>query len=162
MAKSHEIVRQLMITINNLSKIYAINTPKIGRQSTELWLMYALDDGKPHSQKQICEEWGFPPTTLNTVTKKCETAGYLTLTLIPGKRREMQICLTESGKIHAKQLLDAVYRAESYAMEETLKRYSAEFISVLDYFGQCLKFSFEQDSEQNNNFLDMGESDGKL
>ena len=73
----------------------------------------------------------------------------------------MQICLTESGKIHAKQLLDAVYRAESYAMEETLKRYSAEFISVLDYFGRCLKFSFEQDSERNNNSLDMVEFDGK-
>ena len=161
MDKMQEVARQLMVTINNLSKIYTANTPKIGRQSTELWLMYALDDGKPHSQIQICDEWGFPPTTLNTVTKKCETAGYLTLTPIPGKRREMQICLTESGKTHAKQLLDRVYRAESYAMEETLKRYSTEFISVLDYFGQCLKFSFEQDSERDNILLDMEGADGK-
>ncbi len=161
MDKSHKTARRLVITINMLNKIYTANTPKIGRQSTELWLMYALDDGKPHSQKQICDEWGFPPTTLNTVTKKCETAGYLTLTLIPGKRREMQICLTESGKIHAKQLLDAVYQAEGYAMEETLKRYSTEFISALDYFGQCLKLSFEQDSERDNILLDMEEADGK-
>ena len=160
MKKVRETTRQLMIVINNLEKTYTANTPKIGRQSSELWLMYALDDGKPHSQKQICEEWGFPLTTLNTVTKKCEAAGYLTLTLIPGKRREMQICLTESGKIHAKQLLEVVYRAESYAMEETLKRYSTEFVSALDYFGQCLKASFGQDSVLNDSFLDAEETNG--
>ena len=161
MNKAQEAARQLMITIVNLDKTYTANTPKIGRQSTELWLMYALDDGRLHSQKQICDEWGLPPTTLNTVIKKCEAAGYLTLNPIPGKRREMQICLTECGKLHAKQLLDVVYRAESHAMEETLKRYSTEFISALDYYGQCLKFSFEQDSEQNDIHLDAEETNGK-
>ena len=142
--------RQFVIALANIDTTYAASTAKIGSQQTELWLMYALDDGKPHSQKQICDEWGLPRTTLNTIIKKCEAAGYLTLSLIPGKRREMQISLTEKGTTYAKQLLDVVYRAESRAMEETLKRYSAEFISALDFYAQSIKLSFEKELEQND------------
>ena len=145
-----KITRQLVIALANIDTTYSANTAKIGSQSTELWLMYALDDGNPHSQKQICDEWGFPRTTLNAIIKKCEAADYLTLSLIPGKRREMQICLTEKGKTYAKQLLDVVYRAENKAMEETLERYSEEFISALNYFEQSLKLSFEKELEQND------------
>ena len=145
MGDIRETVRQLAIAITNIDKTYSANTAKIGSQSTELWLFYALDDGEPHSQKQICDEWGFPRTTLNAIIKKNEAAGYLTLSLIPGKRREMQICLTENGKAHAKQLLDVVYRAENKAMQETLKLYSAEFISALDCFERFLKLSFEKE-----------------
>ncbi len=148
MSDIRDTIRQLVIATSNIDKTYSVSTTKAGSPSSELWLMYALDDGLPHSQKQICDEWGFPRTTLNTIIKKCEAAGHLTLSPIPGKRREMQICLTESGRAYAKQLLDVVYRAESRAMEETLKRYSAEFVSALDYFAQCLKSSFEQELEQ--------------
>lgn len=92
-----ETMRQFMIAICKLSKTYATRSTKNGRQS-EFWLIYALDDGEPHSQKQICDEWGFPRTTLNSITKKFEAEGYLTLMPISGKRREMLICLAESGK----------------------------------------------------------------
>lgn len=148
MSETRKDVRKLVIAISNLDKIYTANTPKIGRQSTELWLMYALNDGEAHSQKQICEEWGFPRTTLNTVTKKCEAAGYLTLTAIPGKRREMLICLTEKGKNYADQILNVIYRAENRAMEKILETYPADFIDVLGDFVQCLKSAFEQENDK--------------
>ena len=53
MDKVREVVRQLVVTINNLDKTQTANTPKIGRQSSELWFMYALDDGKPHSETNL-------------------------------------------------------------------------------------------------------------
>lgn len=148
MSNIRENIRRLVIGISKIDKTYVANTTKFGCQENVLWLLYALDDGEPHSQKQICDEWGFPRTTLNTVTKKCEAAGYLTLTPIPGKRREMQICLTESGKVYAKQVLGVVYRAENKAMEQTLAQYSAEFISALDYYEECLALEFEKELEQ--------------
>lgn len=147
MSKEGIAVRRLMMAVTNLDKIYVAAAPKIGRQSSELWLMYVLDDGKPHSQKQICDEWGFPRTTLNTITKKCETAGYLTMTPIRGKRREMQICLTESGKKYAKQLLSTIYRAEKKVMKETVEKYSANFIEALEYFADRLRLSFEEETK---------------
>ena len=142
-----QTIRQFIMAISKLEKTYAARSSKFGSQSSELWLMYTLDDGQPHSQKQICDEWGFPRTTINSTIKKCETAGYLTLLPIPGKRREMQICLTEEGKAHAKQLLSLFYQAEDRAMEETLKLYPAEFVDAIIYYNKCL-------SEEFNNGLD--------
>ena len=99
MSETREAVRRLAIAISNFEKIYVANTPKIGRQSSELWLIYALNDGEAHSQKQICEEWGFPRTTLNTVTKKCEAAGYLTLTAIPENGGKCKYALQKKERL---------------------------------------------------------------
>ena len=147
MGKTRKDIHKLVIAINNIEEIYVANSPKIGRQSTAMWLMYTLNDGEPHSQKQICDEWGFPRTTLNTVTKKCEAKGYLTLTPIPGKRREMLVCLTEKGKDYVDQNLDIIYRAENRALEEILKTHSADFIDVLWEFAKSLKSAFEQEND---------------
>ena len=147
MGKTRKDIQKLVIAINNSEEIYVANSPKIGRQSTAMWLMYTLNDGEPHSQKQICDEWGFPRTTLNTVTKKCEAKGYLTLTPIPGKRREMLVCLTEKGKDYVDQNLDIIYRAENRALEEILKTHSADFIDVLWEFAKSLKSAFEQEND---------------
>ena len=137
---------QLMMAISKLEKTYEARSSKFGSQSSEFWLMYTLYDGQSHSQKQICDEWGFPKTTLNSVIKKCETAGYLILLPIPGKRREMEICLTENGKTYAKQLLDYFYQAESRAMKETLKQYSSEFIDAIKYYNKCLDEEFNKEA----------------
>lgn len=144
-----EAIRKLVIAISKIERTYAARSSKFGSQSSELWLMYTLDDGESHCQKQICDEWGIRKTTLNSVTKKCEAAGYLTLIPIPGKRREMQICLTEKGRAHAKQLLEQFYRAEDRAMEKTLKVYSSEFIDAVQYYGQCLYEEFNKGTESD-------------
>ena len=34
-----------------------------------LWILYALNDGEKHTQKQISEEWDLPLTTINTIVK---------------------------------------------------------------------------------------------
>ena len=145
-----QTIRQFIISINKLEKTYEARSSKFGSQSSEFWLMYTLDDGQPHSQKQICDEWGFPKTTINSTIKKCETAGYLTLLPIQGKRREMQICLTEDGKAHAKQLLDLFYQAENRAMEETLKLYPAEFVDAIIYYNKCLSEEFNSGFEADD------------
>ena len=154
MKEMRELMRKFAIALNNVDEAYCSDTSQMGAKESELWLMYALDDGKPHSQRQICEEWGFPRTTLNTAAKQAQAQGYITLAPIPGKRREMNICLTESGKAYARQLLRGIYEAEDYAMEETLKRYSADFIDALDFFSACLKTAFQKkplEMEGNDN-----------
>lgn len=143
MKNIREVMRKFTVALNNLDEAYCSKTKKIGIKESELWLLYALDDEKAHSQKQICEEWGFPKTTLNTAIKQAEAAGHLTLSHIPGQRREMHVCLTEQGKIYAKQVLQPIYAAEKTALEETVSCYSIDFIEALDYFGTCLKAALE-------------------
>jgi DNA-binding MarR family transcriptional regulator len=106
------------------------------------WLLYVLDDGEFHSQKQICEDWSFPKTTINTLIKECESEGYITLKSIPGKKRELQICLTEKGMHYAQEVLKPVYEIESAAIQNTLKK-SPTFIEDFERFSSELFDSLE-------------------
>lgn len=89
-----QLMRTFSIALNNIDKIYCSDVPQIGVKESMLRLLYALDDGEGHSQRELCEKWAFSKTTLNTTIKQAEKDGYLTLVPIPGKRREMTICLT--------------------------------------------------------------------
>lgn len=97
-------------------------------------LLYALDDGTPRSQKQICEEWGLPKTTVNTVVKACQEAGYLTLEVMPGQPRERRICLTAAGMAYAREVLEDLYAAENAAMGETIERFGPAFVDAAAFF----------------------------
>lgn len=52
---------------------------KLGVKGNALALLYALNDGRAHSQKQISEDWLIPKTTINTIVKEFTDIGYVTL-----------------------------------------------------------------------------------
>lgn len=118
MTADREDIRRIMISINKIDELYERVQRKAGAKGNTVWVLYALDDGKPHSQKQIYEEWLIPKTTLNTIVKELEGDGYVRLEIIPGQRREMNIYLTESGKRYARQVLDSFYSAEEEAFRQ--------------------------------------------
>ncbi len=80
-----------------------------------LWILYSLNDGNEHSQKQICDDWSIPRSTANTIIKELEEKEYITLRQIKGQRRELNIVLTESGKTYADMLLKDLYNREKQA-----------------------------------------------
>ncbi len=90
--------RRLALALYNIDVVYLTNEKSKQLSDAELCLMYALDDGEPHSQKDISTQWLVPKTTINTITKRWEKEGLLIQTPIPGRRREMQIILTNAGK----------------------------------------------------------------
>ena len=98
-----------MLALYKIDEIYYMNEGKKKLAYSELCVMYALDDGKPHSQREISQEWLVPKTTVNTIVKKWEKEGLLTLTPIPEKRREKYIILTESGREYAKEFMGFIY-----------------------------------------------------
>ena len=77
-----------------------------------LWILYALNDGERHSQKQICTDWDIPRSTANTIIKDLESKNYIALSQIKGERRELLISLTPSGKKYANGILSDLYRRE--------------------------------------------------
>lgn len=83
-----------------------------------LWILYALNDGGQYSQKQICKNWSIPKSSVNTVIKDLEAKNYVELNPIPGKRREMAISLTKSGKEYANAALKDIYQKEKKAFKK--------------------------------------------
>ncbi len=145
MEQKREYMRRIMLAINCIDGLYdSIAKKDAGVSYNMLVLLYALDDGQVHTQKSICEEWLIPRTTLNTIIKECEAAGYLTLQSIPGQKRELRICLTETGKAFAREKLAPFYQAEDLAITKTLQECRPEFITELEIFGRHLQQAFRQ------------------
>ena len=137
-------VRRLALAFYNIDEVYFANEKNRQLSDAELCLMYALDDGEPHSQKDISAQWLVPRTTINTITKRWEKEGLLVQVPIPGKRREMQIILTDAGKEYARKFLSFIYAAEETALKKTQERYSDDFTEMVEYYGRCLKAAFEE------------------
>ncbi len=148
------IMRKLSMALNNIDEIYYTDVAKMGLGKSLLWLLYALDNGEAHSQREICAQWGFPKSTLNSTIKQAEAKGYLTLTPIPGKRREMSIHLTAAGEAYAHAVLAPIYEAENKALAETVAIYSPDFIEALVYFNGRLKAAFAEQIAAAQKVLD--------
>ena len=139
--------RRLILALYNIDEVYYLNEGQKKISDAELSVMYALDDGKPHSQREISQEWLVPKTSVNTIVKRWEKEGLLTQTPIPGKRREMHIMLTDAGRKYAKDFMSFLYKAEDKALKKTLDKYSEEFIEAIEYFGESLKEAFAEELE---------------
>lgn len=141
MNNDRDMIRRLMIVVNRIDGIYERMSARLGIKLNLICLLYALDDGSPHSQKEISENWMLPRTTLNTITKECIEKGYVTLAPIPGKRREMNLILTDSGKTYARRYLDEIYRAEEKAFAAA--DVGEQSLESFERFCERLKDAFE-------------------
>lgn len=143
MNEYREEIRRIMLSVNVIDGVYALGAKKLKIKENTLSLLYALDDGKSHSQKEICENWLIPKTTLNTIVKECTGAGYIVLET-SAHTKEKEIRLTDKGQKYAGTILSQMYELERRAMEKTLARYSPEFIRAVEEFAVYLKEETEK------------------
>ncbi len=137
-------IRAISLAINIIDGDYTRAAKKIGLRENELSLLYALDDGLPHSQAEVSKHWLIPKTTLNSIVRSCIKKGYITLLSKEPHGKQKQICLTKAGQDYARRALDIIYTIENAAYEQTLKRFSAEFGDALSYFAQQLHAQTER------------------
>lgn len=142
MEENYKLIQKLTLAENKIDGVYYLFAKKIGINENTLALLYALDDDMPHSQKEICENWLIPRTTVNTIVKKLCDDGVILMTA-ETHSKEKNLTLTEKGRAYAKELLGDIYRAENEAMNKTLKKYPPEFADALFYFSKQLQASLE-------------------
>lgn len=129
-------IRRMAIAQNRIDGIYYRSAKALGTKDNTLVLLYALDDGVPHTQKQICQEWLIPKTTLNTVVRECVEKGYIQL---EPHAREKTVCLTPVGEAYAKRMLKPLYAAEEAAMGEVIPG----FVEALERFSYRFEAEFQ-------------------
>ena len=128
--------------IYKIDYYYAEIAKKSGVKPNLMWILYALNDGKSHSQKDISISWDIPITTINTIVKELNNDGYVDLIHIPGKRREMNIILTEKGKEYSKNILKDIYE-----IEEKVFKSLGEKVRINDDLEFLLKKLYESKGE---------------
>lgn len=134
MSDTYSLIRRLMLAGTRMDGAYYYFARKSGIPENLLALLYALDDEKPHSQREICEDWLIPKTTVNTLVRELVAQGHATL--LPSHGREKTIELTPSGRAYAQKALQVVYEAEKAAMERTLAVCSPEFVDAMELFSK--------------------------
>ena len=107
---------KLVYQIDGVYEAYGKNC-RVGSPNL-LWILYALNDGERHSQKQICEDWAIPRSTANTIVKDLEGKNLITLSQIEGERRELLVSLTPRGKEFADGILADLYKREKQIYAE--------------------------------------------
>ena len=101
---------------------YADYAKNSGVKENLLWILYALNDDRVHSQKEICNTWDLPRSTVNTIMKELENDSYVELVQIKGQKRELEVKLTQKGKDYAYSLLSELYEIERKVFNELLSK----------------------------------------
>lgn len=143
MDKNYEIVRRIMLATNKIDGVYYLLARHYGINENTLAFLYALDDEKPHSQKEISDEWIIPRTTINSIVKNMLSEGYITFIGEPHAKEKM-IILTKKGREYANKLLNDIYLAEEQAIIDTLQNFSPQFVTALEYFSDRLHAGFDE------------------
>lgn len=134
--------RQLGKAVYQIDSAYDVFSKGARIKPNMLWLLSALNDGKAHTQSQICWDWNFPRTTVNTLVKELEKSGHVTLRPVPGARRELYVELTPSGKAYADEILQPVYEAEERLFRRYFAEHDTEFVEDLHRFALIMKQYF--------------------
>ena len=120
---SRKFFYQLGKNLYHIDGFYAEYAKKCNVKENLLWILYALNDGEKHSQKEICDTWDLPRSTVNTIMKELESDGYIFLSQIKGEKRELNVQLTDTGKRYAEELLFDLYKIEK-GVFDTLSNYN--------------------------------------
>ncbi len=118
--------------------VYDDFAKRSGVAPTLLWILYALNDGNAHTQREICTDWELPKSTVNTVMAQLKQNGFVALSPIKGKRREMTVNLTESGKRYADGILKEIYLKEDEAFRK-LKKSEIQITAYLEKITELLR-----------------------
>ena len=135
------LARRLILATTRMDGAYYYFARRSGVPENLLALFYALADCRPHSQKEICEDWLIPKTTINTIVKEQVAVGNLTLRA--GEGREKIICLTEAGRAYADKAISALCAAERAAAERTIAKHGAGFVAAVEDFTEALWREYE-------------------
>lgn len=134
--------RMLGEAVYRIDGAYDVFSKNAGITPSMLWLISALNDGEKHTQSQICWDWNYPSTTVNTLVKELEKSGYVVLSRVPGTRRELYVELTEAGKVYANQILQPVYEAEAQLFAKYFENCDPSFVLQLNRFSDAMKQFF--------------------
>lgn len=131
MNNDRENIRKIMISVNVICQIYSEMAKKLIIKDDMLSLLYALDDGKPHTQSDICHSWNIPKTTINTIVQECKERKLLTLEEKPENRKEKYLKITDYGKIFSNEILQSIYAIEDKAYNDSKKCHNViEFLET--------------------------------
>ncbi len=89
-----------------------------GLSSNGVLVLYSFCEEEACTQKIISQKWCIPKQTVNTILKDFLKKGYVEMFSMPEDKRNKLICLTDSGKKYADEVMNRLHEKEMYVMEK--------------------------------------------
>lgn len=142
MDQENDLMKRLMSDITKMDGLYYLWGKNTGISENMLILMYALNDNQMHTQKQVCEQFSIPKTTINTIVKELVEKGLIVFE--NGENlKEKNLTLTKKGKIYAEEITGELKEIERIAIEKTLEKYSINFIEAFEYLVESMEIEIK-------------------
>ena len=142
MEQEKDLMKRLMSDITKMDGLYYLWGKNTGISENMLILMYALNDNQMHTQKQVCEQFSIPKTTINTIVKELVEKDFIVFE--NGENlKEKNLTLTKKGKIYAEEITGELKEIEGIAIEKTLEKYSINFIKAFEYLVESMEIEIK-------------------
>lgn len=116
-----------------LIDIYRDASQRADMSASMFDILYSIIEmGDGCRQKDICQACYIPKQTVHSSIRKMEEDGYLTL--VSGKGREKQICLTEKGKRITEEKILPMIEAENKVFLQMGEQLSQTFLDLLEEY----------------------------
>ncbi len=120
-----------------ITQLYGEWAKQCGWSYHTMITLYALNMGRPCTQKQIAEEWLIPKQTVNTVIKDLERRGLVRFEA--GRdQKEKPVSFTEAGRTYAEKKLEALYQMEERVMDHMGPEVCRALVESSRAFAQAL------------------------
>ena len=89
-----------------------------GLSSNSVLVLYSFYNGEECcTQKSISQKWCIPKQTVNTILKDFQKKGYVEMAAMQSDKRNKLLCLTDSGKKLADEVIGKLRQKETCVME---------------------------------------------
>lgn len=128
--------------------VYDKCAKKNGLTMNELFVLDILwfaDEGE--TQKTISERMSVNKQTISSIISKFEKQGYIQLIEVKEDRRNKRVCLTNSGKDYAKNIIPPAAEADNCAMAELGLKKTQELVKLTKQFTENMEKQFDKIKE---------------
>lgn len=126
----------------DISALYHEAAIRMGISDTVQSILYVLcGEGDRCLQSDIYRQSGINRQTLNSAIHKLEKEGIISLE--QGRGRNTVVCLTEEGKVFAKEKAYVLFEIEDNIFEEWTEEEQQEYVRLMRKFRDSLKHQME-------------------
>lgn len=138
-AKTICLFKELNVAFNRVRGAYALWAKENQVGYHEMVILYTLQEGSCHTQRQICEQYLLPKQTINNVISSLQAKGFLELVADTPDRREKRLELTASGRQYTAQLLMPLRQIEEQMLLQMNVEKLQEMADMVLQYGRILE-----------------------
>ena len=131
--------------ISKVTSLYGKWAKKHGLNYNSLIVLYTMEDTECRTQKDICEKWMLPKTTVSTILADFRKKGYIVFTSESNDKREKTITLTKAGEEFSASILTKLHDLEERALEKMGPELSRQMINGNVVYGDYFEREVDND-----------------